>query len=212
MSLIVREPKGSSIVPLEPGVYMAKCYLVADIGEQYFKYKDREGWKPKVVIGWEIEDEFIEIDGQLQPRTVHQFYSQSLDKRSSLRQDLETWRGRPFSAEELEGFNLVSVVGAGCQLQLENNTNEASGKTYTNIKAIMALPKGMKLAPPSQRIIFDTDTDLDKLHSMPKLVQDMVAKSKQMQPEEEKPFADEPGNDANVFGDIDELNELFGDK
>ena len=203
MSLIAREPKGNDIAPLAPGVYMAKCYLMADIGEQYNKMND--SWKTQIIIGWEIEDEYIEIDGQNHPRTMHKYYTNSLHKNATLRAVLETWRGRPFTSEELEGFDLRNIVGAGCQLQIEHKTKE-NGDIFANIKAIMALPRGMKLSPPSQRICFDMDTDLGKLETMPKVVQNAVAKSRQMmQPEEEKPFGDAP-----VFGDMDELDRLLG--
>ena len=187
MTLIAKEPEGGNMTPLEPGVYMANCYMVADIGEQYNTLAD--SWKQQIIIGWELQtDEELE-----QPRTIHKFYTMSLHKRSKLRPDLETWRGRPFSEEELHGFDLRRIIGVPCQLQLESVPSKDGSKTYTNIKAIMALPKAMRdtVPEPTRRIAFDLDTDLDQLEFMPTIVQNAVAKSRQMQPEAEPlPFDD----------------------
>lgn len=222
MTLIAREPQGSSIPALEPGVYMAKCFMVADIGEQMQDFEGKEVWKPQVIIGWEIEGESVEVDGESRPRTFYKWYTMSLHKRSKLRPDLETWRGKPFTEEELAGFDLRNIIGAGCQLQLETATKQ-DGSTYSRIKAIMALPRGVQVTPPSQRIAFDLDAEgaKEQIEFLPPIVQAAIGKSRQMNPEgkatpppiiEEKPFGDEGSQfGGQVYGDINELNQLFSE-
>lgn len=202
MSLIAKEPEGSSIEPLAEGVYVGTCYLLADIGEQHNKMNDT--WRQKIVIGWEINGETITIDGQEEPRTISNFYTNSLHEKSSLRKDLECWRGKKFTPEELAGFDLRKIVGTACQLQVGHYTN-ADGKTRATVKAIMALPRGFKHDPATQRIIFDLDTDRDQLEMMPKFVQNMVEKSKEYQEAdasaEERPF---DNDEAAAFDDLPE--------
>lgn len=202
MSLIAKEPEGSNIEPLAEGVYIGTCYLLADIGEQYNKKYDN--WASKIVIGWEINGETITIDGQEEPRTISSFYSLSLHEKSSLRKDLECWRGKKFTPEELSGFDLRKIVGTACQLQIGHNVN-AEGKTRAVVKAIMALPRGFQHDPATQRIIFDMDTDRDQLEMMPKFVQNMVEKSKEYQEAdasaEERPF---DNDEAAAFDDLPE--------
>ena len=50
-------------VPLvEPGVYMAICVGVIDLGEQYSeKFKN---YAPKLRIVWELVGETVEVDGE----------------------------------------------------------------------------------------------------------------------------------------------------
>ena len=188
MSLIAREPEGSNIPPLPEGVYIGTCYLLADIGEQYNKMNDT--WKQKVVIGWQINGETITIDGKEEPRTIHNFYANSLHEKATLRTVLESWRGKKFTPEELMGFDLRNIVGTACQLQIIHNTRD-DGKVRADVKAIMALPRGTAYDKPTQKIIFDMDTDMDKLESMPKIVQTMVGKSRAFSEQEEKPFGGE---------------------
>jgi len=78
-------------------------------------------------------------------------YTASLNEKANLRRDLESWRGRPFTAEELQGFDLEKVVGKPCMLNLVAKTT-AKGKTWTGIAAIMPLPKDAeKLTPETPR-------------------------------------------------------------
>lgn len=188
MSLIAREPEGSNIPPLPEGVYVGTCYLLADIGEQYNKLN--ESWKQKVIIGWEINGESITIDGKEEPRTICGFYGNSLHEKSTLRKILECWRGKRFTPEELAGFDLRKIVGTACQLQIAHTIKD-DGKVRADVKSIVALTRGMGYEPPTQKIIFDMDTDLDKLETMPKIVQTMVGKSRAFSEQEETPFGGE---------------------
>ena len=46
---------------------------------------------------------------------------------------------------------MVNILGAPCQIQIINQTN--NGKTYSNIAAIMNLPKGMPRPQPTQGVV-----------------------------------------------------------
>ena len=72
--------------------------------------------------------------------------------KASLRKDLESWRGQPFTKEELKGFDLKNILGASCQLQVVHNVSD--GKTYANIAAVMGLPKGVKGGEPENDLHF----------------------------------------------------------
>ena len=48
------------------------------------------------------------------PFLISRRYSLSLHEKSSLRRDLESWRGRAFTQEELRGFDLEVLIGVGC--------------------------------------------------------------------------------------------------
>jgi hypothetical protein len=64
---------------------------------------------------------------------------------ATLRKDLQTWRGREFTAEELRGFELKNVLGAWAMISVIKAMGN-NGKEYTNIAAIMSVPQAVKKA------------------------------------------------------------------
>lgn len=166
MSLTVTENGGGSSIPILPeGSYAAVCYMLADLGLQ--KSEKYGNSSRKVMIGWEIPDEYVEVDGEKKPRVFSARYTASLNEKAILRRDLAAWRGRDFTAEELKAFNLRSIVGAPCLIQVIHREG-SNGKTYANLASIMRLPKGMS-APKGtlEQVVYDIDesplTDVDKL-------------------------------------------------
>ena len=175
MSLTVNGSSASSIAPIEEGTHLAVCSMIIDLGQQYSEvYKTSSR---KVLIGWEIPDETIELDDGPHPRTLSKTYTASLNENANLRQDLAAWRGRDFTPEELAAFDLRNISGKSCLINVIHK--ESNGKTYANIQNIMALPKGMKPGkldePP---VIYDIDSDpIEQVESLPKWIQDRIKKS-----------------------------------
>lgn len=153
MAIIVSNNKGSGFSPIEEGTYFAVCYGLIDVGDVYSENFDK--CTPKFSILWElIGTEPLHIDGKDVNRTVSKSYTKSLNPKSNLRKDLRAWRGREFTDEELKRFDMVNILGAPCQIQIVNAAS--NGKTYSNIAAIMNLPKGTpKPTPTLERINWD---------------------------------------------------------
>lgn len=166
MGLIVSETGGgSNISMLEEGSYAATCYMLVDIGLQNSEYYGNSS--RKIVIGWEIADEFVEIDGEKKPRVFSARYTASLNEKAILRRDLAAWRGKDFTEAELAQFNLRNIVGAPCLIQIIHKKS-ANGKTYANLASVMKLPKGMAVPKRTlDTIVYDIDesdpTEVDKL-------------------------------------------------
>jgi hypothetical protein len=135
---------GTKINPAPPGAHRALCVDVVDLGMVKTTYPGKpERVVHKVTIVWQVAD----VDPETGTRfTVGKRYTLSLHEKSSLRKDLESWRGRQFSQEELRGFDLEKLLGAPCQLNIVHNVKPAA--TYANVSAIMPFGKGMeKLTP-----------------------------------------------------------------
>ena len=82
------------------------------------------------------------------PFVIGRRYTLSSHEKSTLRKDLESWRGKPFKDSDFGSdgdFDIQNVIGAACFLNVVHNEND--GKTYANIEAVAALPKGT--APPT---------------------------------------------------------------
>ena len=152
MSLIAKSEGNSNIKRLDGGVYTAISSMIIDLGIQR---SERYGKSSrKFIIVWNILNEYVEVNGEQLPRVMSKEYTMSLGEKSNLRKDLQAWRGKQFTPEELEGFNLLNILNKGCQLQILNTEN--NGKTYTNIVSIMALPKGTEITGLEKTVVFDT--------------------------------------------------------
>lgn len=138
MAIIAKKPE-SNFTPCPEGLHQAVCVDVVDLGIQKSAY----GEKHKVEVRWQTEMENEEAQRRFQLR---KWYTLSLHEKASLRKDLECWRGRKFTEDELHGFDLEKLLGANCQLQVIHNITD-DGKTYDNIQAIVPHnPKLPKLA------------------------------------------------------------------
>ena len=179
MSLTVNGSAASNIDPIPEGTHLAVCSMLIDLGMQFSEqYKNSAR---KVLIGWELPEETIELDDGHHPRTISKRYTASLNERSNLRADLAAWRGRDFTPEELAAFDLRAIVGKSCLINIIHSVRE--GKTYANIGSVMALPKGMakgKLSEPPT--VFDLDTDpVEMIDNFPKWVAELIKKSETYQ-------------------------------
>ena len=140
MAIWAREPKATFSTAPE-GLHASVCVDVVDIGLEQTEY----GQKYKVQLRWVIE-ELDPTSGR--PFLVVRKFSNTLHKKSILRQTLEMWRGKPFTPSELEGFDLEKLIGVSCQVQIVHNV-KADGQTFGNVQAVIPLGKGMtKLAVP----------------------------------------------------------------
>lgn len=132
--------KGSSFTPCPAGSFVAICVDVEDLGVIKSTYAGKIKSQHKVNIIWEIEEK--RDDGQ--PFRPRKRYTLSLHEKSTLRKDLESWRGRPFTDDELSGFDLEVLIGVPSMISIVQAAVE--GKIYANVTAIMKAPKG--LVPP----------------------------------------------------------------
>lgn len=139
MAIIARAPE-SKFAPAPEGLHQAVCVDVHDLGMQTTPWGD----KHKIFIAWQIEQVNEDIGKRFD---VRKQYTLSLSEKSNLRRDLECWRGRKFTEEELQGFDLEKLLGANCQLQIVQKLTD-EGKTYANVQAIV--PYNAKLGPKLQ--------------------------------------------------------------
>lgn len=140
---------GGTFALCPEGTHAAICVQVIDMGQQWSDFYKKHSHK--CLLGWEIP-EHLQEDGK--PFMVFQRYTVSLHENSALRPHLESWRGKRFTKEELDGFALSKIAGAPCMLSV---THSDDGK-YANVSGVMALPKGVeKPVPVRDVIVFDID-------------------------------------------------------
>lgn len=195
--------EGSNFTPLPPGTHQARCFGVIDLGTQHSEMF-ADAWK--VMIMWETPHERVITDKEERPMTITKEYTLSLSKKSNLRKHLETWRGKPFTKEELEGFEVSKVIGAPCLLSVIHKQS-GSGNTYAAIEAVSAVPKGMEVMAQFHKTVkFDIgDGESEVFKALPEWIQKKIKLCEEWGPT--KPLAD-PGPD-NSVDDEDTSNLPF---
>lgn len=133
---------GATFTPTPAGAHPATCIDVVDLGELEITYGGKTKKQHKIKIIWEIEE--LRDDGS--PFRPSKRYTLSLHEKAALRKDLESWRGCPFTEEELKGFDVEVLIGKGCMINVVHATKD--GSTFGNVTAIMKLPKGVNAPTP----------------------------------------------------------------
>lgn len=136
--MLTLPPKTQEFALTPAGNHFATCYRIVDLGTQKSEWQGKTKFQHKIMLSWELPDEMME-DGR--PFSMHQRYTLSSSDRATLRQHLESWRGKPFTDEDFGSFDLGKLIGKSCLLNIVHE--ESKGKTYANIKSVGALPKGM---------------------------------------------------------------------
>nr|DAR74397.1 MAG TPA: ATP synthase [Caudoviricetes sp.] len=177
MALKVKDRAKPKLPPVEPGVYLAVCVGVIDLGEQYSeKFKN---YRNEVQFVWELAGETVEVDGEQKPRQLSRTFSVAASKKSNLRGFLGGWNGVQYSDEQFQDLDLFGQAGRPCQLNVVlNDTGE-----YANVDSVIPLPKGMP-APQavSPTILWNMDEWSDeKFSALPDWVQEKIKKSTQYQ-------------------------------
>lgn len=140
MSLTIAETGTADYTPAPAGTYTARCASLIDMGSQTSTYEGETKTAKKVMLSFEITDsETRRNDGSA--FLISKRFTASLHVRAGLRKFLESWRGRPFTPEELRGFDLKNVVALDCLVGVVHETK--GDKTYANLGSVMKLPRGM---------------------------------------------------------------------
>lgn len=169
------QSNGGNFETAPQGNHVARCIRMIDLGTQVSEYQGKTTRRNQVILTWELPDELMS-DGK--PFIVSKFYTNSLNEKANLRADLIGWRGRDFTAEELQKFDLQSVLGAPC---LVNVVHGDTGKA--KVTTVAKLPKGMNIPAavnPTLAFWLD-DFKPEVFESLGKGLQEMISKSPEYQ-------------------------------
>lgn len=155
MSTNIKDCKQPGLPPMEAGTYFARCCGVIDLGEQLTSFEGKSKETKQLLLMFEFPSETIERDGEKKPRWMSQIYTMSVHEKSRLRQALKSWRGRDFTDQELEDFDVVKVLNAPCTITVSHT--EKGGNTYANIATIGKIMKGVEVPDAISQYHFDID-------------------------------------------------------
>jgi hypothetical protein len=167
------------------------------MGTEHDKMYDKE--IRKLVISWELPHEVTTFDGVKKPMGISKTYSASLGAKANLRKDLESWRGKAFTAEELAGFELKKILGRPCMLSV---VESPGGKT--KVGGVMAAPKGTPAMEPFNPVVEYSQADgrNEVFKTLPEWMRERLEQCKEWtSPVTIKPEA-EPAPEAETDSDI----------
>lgn len=134
----------SKFKPHPIGQYVGQCVDTINLGE---KVQDFPGSTPYLALACAL----VFRTGEKNEETgdyidIAKEYTVSMGERANLRKDLEQWRGRPYTKEQIEeGVPLDKLTGNFALLTVSHRTS-GKGRTYANITAIVGVPKQMVAA------------------------------------------------------------------
>ncbi len=118
----------SAVTPPATRRLKAVCVDIINLGTVQTK------WGPKTRLKFVFETEELKPNGY--PRMANRTHNLSLYLKSRLRQDLDSWRGRPVTpAEMTNGVDFDKLVGKACELEVQDATT-AEGHAYLQIETI----------------------------------------------------------------------------
>lgn len=144
---------GETFVPAPSGLHPAVCVDVVDMGKLKVTFGQETKTKHIIRLVWQI-DEPMENGKRF---IVQRRYTLSLHEKSTLRKDLESWRGRPFNPDESQGFDVERLIGVNCQINVQHNTK--NGSTYANVVSVVPLGRGMAKMEPQEYVRAKDRTD-----------------------------------------------------
>jgi hypothetical protein len=165
----------SNYKPAPAGTHIARCYGCIALGTQHSEMFNSEAFK--IVLLFELSNETIERDGKTAPISINKEYTLSLGKKSVLRKHLETWRGRPFTDEELKGFEVGNVVGSPCMVSIIHVPRQDGTGVRDRLESVTAVPKGYPAPPqfnPSVKYEIEQGRDAG-FQALPQWLQNKIA-------------------------------------
>lgn len=176
------ERKQFQIAPA--GTHLARLYRIIDLGTQMREYEGKVNMLRKAKFFWELHGEdgagkpLLTTEGK--PLIQSKEYTMSLGEKANLRRDLEAWRGKAFTEDELRGFNVTNVLGQFCMVNISHRVK--GDMTYADLKGVSAVPAIYKKAGlpegVNSTLLFSLDKfDEQVFESLSDSIKDTIRKS-----------------------------------
>lgn len=193
-------PAGTENFEIVPaGSHVAVCCLVCFVGWQESMFNGRKEVHPKMLFTWELVNEKM-ADGK--NFTISAIYTDSLHSKANMRKMLECWRSRPFSKEELSGFDIIKVLGTPCIVSVMHL--EKDKETKARVTAVSKLPKGTAkpegTVAPLYYTVEPEDPDCCDSMMLPKWIREIC--HKQVSPPADKREQEAPPDSTSDDSDI----------
>lgn len=142
MPIIAKDNSDQNYEKIPTGTQHAVCAFVEDIGTHEGNYMGKLITRRQIVVCWELSETMTQGDNAGKPFMISKFYTLSLNQKATLCKDLESWRGKPFTNEERNGFDVEKLIGVNCLLNIIEQ-EKTDGNTFCKVASISPPLKNM---------------------------------------------------------------------
>lgn len=147
MSFFVEASGNKDFKMVPAGSHLARCYRIIDLGTQPTEWQGQTKYLRKIMLSWEVHGEDDAGDplttDEGAPLALFKNYTLSWSENSNLRKDLQGWRGKPWTDQEANRFDLKNILGQFCMLNVVHRPGQ-NGKVYANVAGITPVPAAIK--------------------------------------------------------------------
>lgn len=179
MSITAPNKPSRELVPA--GNYIARCFSMIHIGTVPENIMGEMKKINKVRLTWELPTEMrsFKEDEPEKPLTISQEFTLSMNEKANLRKFLESWRGKGFTEDEANDFDITKLLGVPCMLSVIHKTTK-KGREYDLISGVATLPKGTECPRQiNSNFEFNYDDKFDNqiLEQFPDFIKDRIKNS-----------------------------------
>lgn len=187
---IIAENKGGEITLAPQGNHIARCYSMVHLGTIETEYMGEVKMVNKVRLTFELPNEkhiFKEEKGA-EPFVVTKEYTLSMAEKATLKKDLESWRGKAFTEQEAEEFDVTKLLGVPAMVNVIHKVSK-KGNSYVLVSGITPLPKGFD-APDqiNSTFEFNYDDKFENLETLPEWLREKIQSSNEYKKKMGIPF------------------------
>ena len=183
MAIVATSEASFERTPIPVGNHVARCFSMVEIGTVSGEYQGVPNKNRKVRITWELTNEtktYTNKEGEEITRNhvISKTYTLSLGEKATLRKDLDSWRGQPFTEEQARAFDITKLLNVPCMINVIAAKSKA-GKDYEKIQTIATMPKGFP-APVAVNEVFElnySEFSVEKFLSLHSFIREDMEKT-----------------------------------
>jgi hypothetical protein len=129
------------------GQFVGQCVDAIDLGERVEQYQGNPAkLAHKCALIFRTGEKNAETGDYID---IGKEFTVSMGEKANLRKFLEAWRGKKYTADQIEaGVPLHKMAGNWALITVEHRTSGA-GRTYANIAAVVGVPQQMRNSLPT---------------------------------------------------------------
>lgn len=185
MAILAEKKEGERILAPQ-GNHVARCYSMIHVGTIPTDYMGEQKMVNKIRITWELPNEkhvFNDEKGA-EPFVVTKEYTLSMSEKATLRKDLESWRGKAFTEQEADFFDVTKLLGVPAMVNVIHKTSK-SGNDYAIVSGVSPMPKGFECPPQiNDTFEFNFTDKYELLPSLPQWLREKIEQSEEYKKKE----------------------------
>ena len=159
---------------------MTQLQISIDKIDALDEYQGEPKKKNSLWVYFELPNELAVFNPEKgeEPYSVNIEYNHVPYETAKIMKHINSWRGKALSPQEIDDFDVSTLLEKPCMLTIVHNTSAANGKTYANIASISGMPKGIecpKQVNPTFTFDYNENFDMATMdENIPQFLQDIM--------------------------------------